>query len=107
MIKRTVFLFLVIACGITISSFETRKNSRSDQKVIRTIIVDAGHGIMDNGGHNGAKGAYSYEDEICLDISKELIRNFQIELPDVRIVETRPTDKITALHRRAKIANEN
>lgn len=107
MIKRTIFVFLVIACGITISSFESRKNTKPDQKVIKTIIIDAGHGIMENGGHNGAKGVYSYEDEICLDISKELVKNIQRELPDIRIVETRPTEKITAIHRRAKIANEN
>lgn len=71
------------------------------------MIVDAGHGIMDNGGHNGAKGAYSWEDEICLDISKVLVQDINREFPEIKVVETRPTEKITALHRRAEIANEN
>ena len=62
---------------------------------------------MDNGGHNGAKGSYSYEDEICLAVSKELVKNFHEEMPEIRIVETRPTERIVALHRRAEIANEN
>jgi N-acetylmuramoyl-L-alanine amidase len=108
MIKKTVFFFLVVALGITISSFEKKSPAgKNKQKVIRTIIVDAGHGIMENGGHNGAKGSYSYEDDICLAVSKLLVKNFQEQLPEIRIVESRPTEKITAIHRRAEIANEN
>jgi hypothetical protein len=30
---------------------------------------------MTNGGHNGAKGAYSYEDEICLAVSERIGKN--------------------------------
>ncbi len=107
MIKRTLLFFLIIACGISISSFENKKENSSKQKVIKTIIVDAGHGIMANGGHNGAKGVYSYEDDICLAVSKELVKNFREDMPDIRIVESRPTEAITAIHRRAEIANEN
>ena len=77
------------------------------QKILKTIIVDAGHGIMENGQYNGAKGSYSYEDVIALAISKELVTQLHGALPDVKIVETRPTDYITPLHRRAEIANEN
>jgi N-acetylmuramoyl-L-alanine amidase len=62
---------------------------------------------MANGGHNGAKGSYSYEDEICLAISKELVKKFKNEMPEIKIVESRPAEKITAIHRRAEIANEN
>lgn len=108
MIGRTLIIFLVCCCSITALSFI--KNSpppEKKQKAIRTIIVDAGHGIMENGGHNGAKGAYSYEDDICLAISKEFIKNLQKELPEIKVVETRPTEKITSLTRRANIANEN
>lgn len=110
MIKRTtIFLLLAFIC-ITFNSF--RENGKQagpppKQKVIKTIIVDAGHGIMPNGGHNGARGAYSYEDDICLAVSKELVKNFQQEMPEIRIVESRPTEKITPIHKRAEIANEN
>lgn len=105
MVKRTLLIFCAAALSITIVSFHNGEPTR--QKVIRTIIVDAGHGIMENGGHNGAKGAYSYEDDICLAVSKELVKNFKTELPEIRIIESRPTEKITAIHRRAEIANEN
>lgn len=110
MIKRTTILFILAAFCITFISFKdnlSTDNSPAKQKVIKTIIVDAGHGIMENGGHNGAKGAYSYEDDICLAVSKELVRNFHQEMPEISIVESRPTEKITAIHRRAEIANEN
>lgn len=106
MIKRTLLFFIIIAFSITIYSFNAHPGPVK-QKVIKTIIVDAGHGIMENGGHNGAKGAYSYEDDICLAISKELVKDFHAEMPEIRIVESRPTEKITPIHRRAEIANEN
>ena len=109
MVKRTVFIFLATSFSIFIFAFKKNTTTRESkkQKVIKTIIVDAGHGIMANGGHNGAKGSYSYEDDICLAVSKELVRNFHNELPEIKIVESRPTEKITAIHRRAEIANEN
>lgn len=77
------------------------------QKVLKTIIVDAGHGIMASGGHNGAKGSYSYEDDICLAVAKELVVQLREALPEVKIVETRLDENIVDLHRRAEIANEN
>ncbi len=108
MIKRTIFFFLVASCCIAAFSFKNDANDENKkQKVVKTIIVDAGHGIMPNGGHNGAKGSFSYEDEICLDVSKELVKDIHKEFPDIRVVETRPTEKIVALHKRAEIANEN
>jgi len=107
MIKRTLFFFLATAFVLSFFSFSSNNEPPKKQKVVRTIIVDAGHGIMANGGHNGAKGAYSYEDEICLAVSKELVKKFADEMPEIKIVETRPTEKITSLSRRAEIANEN
>jgi N-acetylmuramoyl-L-alanine amidase len=108
MVKRTLAIFLFISLSVMIFSFVNKdKKENGRQRVIKTIIVDAGHGIMENGGHNGAKGSYSYEDEICLAVSKELVKNFQEEMPEIKVVESRPTEKITAIHRRAEIANEN
>ncbi|HUR66540.1 MAG TPA: N-acetylmuramoyl-L-alanine amidase [Chitinophagaceae bacterium] len=108
MIKRTLLFFLATSLCLTIFSFvKDDTETLKKQTVIKTIIVDAGHGKMENGGHNGAKGSFSWEDEICLDVSKVLIKDIAKEFPEIRIVETRPTEKITALHRRASIANEN
>jgi N-acetylmuramoyl-L-alanine amidase len=100
--------FLVITGLITVSALLisfTREKPR--QQVLRTIVIDAGHGIMANGGYNGARGTYSYEDEISLAVSKKLVALIQKDIPDVRIIETRPTRYITSLRERADIANQN
>ncbi|MBK5272922.1 MAG: N-acetylmuramoyl-L-alanine amidase [Bacteroidia bacterium] len=105
MLKRAIPFFAFISCcGILVSFIPVKKNY---QKIVRTIIVDAGHGIMENGRHNGAKGSYSYEDDICLAVSKQLVQRLKSEMPEIKIVESRPTEKIVDLHRRAEIANEN
>lgn len=109
MMKRTFFYLFAPFCCLAIFSFMRGDNTATKKKqtVIKTIIVDAGHGIMENGGYNGAKGSYSYEDEICLAVSKVLVADINKEFPEIKVVESRPTEKITALHRRAEIANEN
>ncbi len=105
MMKKTILVILFIS--FTIALFSFIPNRENKQKVLRTIIVDAGHGLMPNGKHNGAKGTYSYEDDICLSISKELVSQLHEALPDVNIIETRTDENIVELHRRAEIANEN
>ena len=103
--KRTILVSFFVAITAVLLSFVPKKERK--QKVLKTIVVDAGHGLMPDGGHNGAKGSYSYEDDICLSISRELVSQLQEALPDVKIVETRTDENIVALHRRAEIANEN
>jgi N-acetylmuramoyl-L-alanine amidase len=105
MMKKTFLVIFFVSLSPFLFSFISKKESK--QKVLKTIIVDAGHGIMSNGGYNGAKGSYSYEDVIALAVAKELVRQLHEALPEVKIVETRPTEYITPLHRRAEIANEN
>jgi N-acetylmuramoyl-L-alanine amidase len=111
MLKKTllaVFFIPISALVVSsLSSFTSPKQKAQKEQVLKTIIIDAGHGIMANGGHNGAKGSYSYEDDICLDIAKKLVAMVQKEFPDVKVVETRPDKYIVGLHERADIANEN
>ena len=104
MLKKTLVLASFIAGSALLYSF-TKVTPR--QQVLRTIIIDAGHGMMSNGGYNGARGSYSYEDEICLAVSKKLVAMVGKDLPNVKIIETRPTKYITDLHERADIANQN
>jgi N-acetylmuramoyl-L-alanine amidase len=112
MLKKTLLLLVVIpstALVVSLLSSFTTPAQKAEQKdqVLRTVIIDAGHGIMPNGGHNGAKGSYSYEDDICLDISKKLVAQLKKEFPELRIIETRPDKYIVSLHERADIANQN
>ena len=103
MLKKTFIFFSSLFIIALITSFNTEKK----QKAIRTIIIDAGHGIMDNGGYNGARGSYSYEDEICLDVSKKLIKSIASAFPEIKIIETRPNKNIVELHKRADLANHS
>ncbi len=105
MIKRTTLFFLIVSLGITIFSFEINKQPDTDgkQKVIRTIVIDPGHG----GSDAGAKGQYSYEKDICLAVSLKLGKMIQEQFPDIKLVYTRTTDTYPALHARANYANEN
>ena len=103
MLKRSFFCFTVILFSVLSFSFEQRGEK---QKPLKTIIIDAGHGLMPNGNYNGAKGSYSYEDVLCLAIAKELVADLKEALPEINIIETRPTENIVPLHRRAEIANQ-
>ncbi|MDQ3279594.1 MAG: N-acetylmuramoyl-L-alanine amidase [Bacteroidota bacterium] len=103
MVKKTLSLFTLLAALVVMTAYEPAPK----QQVLRTIIIDAGHGAMPSGGHNGAKGSYSYEDEICFAVSKKLVSQLKKEFPDVKVIETRPTEKIVDLRERANIANRN
>lgn len=109
MLKKSLLLLFFIPTSALVLSLLSSFTAPKPQKeqVLRTIVIDAGHGIMANGGHNGAKGSYSYEDDICLDISKKLVALIKKELPDVKIIETRPDKYIVDLHDRADLANQN
>jgi N-acetylmuramoyl-L-alanine amidase len=79
--------------------------------VLRTIIVDAGHGLPDP----GAKGKYSTESQLTLAIAMKVGEQLKTLLPDCKIIYTRTDenlpegldDKNVANRLRAKRANEN
>ncbi|MBA2499166.1 MAG: N-acetylmuramoyl-L-alanine amidase [Chitinophagaceae bacterium] len=99
MFKRTLLSLTLLAICPVIFSFI---QFGTDQKVIKTIVIDAGHG-----GHDGgARGTYSSEKDICLDISLKLGAQIEKEIPDVKIIYTRTSDSYPELHARAKMANQ-
>ena len=99
MFKRTLLSLTILAiCPVLFSFIKLGP----DQKVVKTIVIDAGHG-----GHDGgARGKYSSEKDICLDISLKLGAFIEREIPDVKIIYTRKTDSYPELHARAKMANQ-
>jgi N-acetylmuramoyl-L-alanine amidase len=104
MIRRTLVFFLVVSFCVALFSFkENNVPDKKKQRVVKTIVIDAGHG-----GHDGgAKGAYSYEKDICLAIALKLEKIMAKELPDVKLLQTRTTDSYPELHTRANYANNN
>jgi N-acetylmuramoyl-L-alanine amidase len=68
------------------------------------VVLDAGHGGHDPGtiGLIGTR-----EKDISLGIALKLGELIQKEMPDVKVVYTRKTDRFIELYRRGQIANEN
>jgi N-acetylmuramoyl-L-alanine amidase len=104
MLKKIFLIGSLFSFSAILTSFTP---ASKNQQVLKTIVIDAGHGRMENGGHNGAKGSFSYEDEICLAVSKKLVAKLKAEYPGVKILETRPTENIVSLRERANIANQS
>jgi N-acetylmuramoyl-L-alanine amidase len=85
MLKKTLLSFSFIFFAAILFSF-TEKN----QKAVRTIIIDAGHGGKDQ----GAPGLISTEAQICLEISMQLGKEIQKRNSGIKILYTRTTDII-------------
>jgi N-acetylmuramoyl-L-alanine amidase len=68
---------------------------------IKTIIIDAGHG----GSDAGARGKFSTEAQITLELALKLEEILKSEMSDTRIVMTRRTDIFHNVREKAKIAN--
>jgi N-acetylmuramoyl-L-alanine amidase len=103
MMKKIFLLSLVSFIIILISSFNTRPDAVFQKPSIKTIIIDAGHGGKDN----GARGDYSFEKDICLDIAMKLGKKLEQEFPEIKILYTRTTDVYPAIKARADFANTN
>ena len=77
-------------------------------KLIRTIVVDAGHG---GDRDPGATGQYenslrSKEKDVTLAIALKLVDELKKQIPGVKVVPTRTTDIYQSPTEKAKIANE-
>lgn len=97
MLKKTLILVSLFSFGTLLFSFTDKP------KVLRTIIIDAGHGGKDV----GARGEYSYEKDICLGVSSRLGEELARTAPDVKLLFTRTDDSYPELHARARMANQN
>ncbi len=69
---------------------------------IKTIVIDPGHGGKDPGAIGYRK---TREKDITLIIAKKVKQIMRKELPDVKILLTRSTDKFVSLQDRTKFAN--
>ena len=70
---------------------------------IQTVVIDAGHGGKDT----GALGKLTTEKAINLAVALKFGNYIKENLPDVKVVYTRSTDKFVELSERAAIANRN
>ena len=70
---------------------------------IKTVIIDAGHGGKDS----GSLGSVSKEKTIALKIALQVGKYINENMPDVKVIYTRTSDKFIPLFERAEIANRN
>ena len=102
--------FRVILC-VLFSCFCAFYYAQGQSSQLRTIIVDPGHGLPDQ----GARGAYSNEAALNLAVAKKLVQKLKDSLPGVKVLLTRSdenlpgrlTNAAEANRWRAKFANEN
>lgn len=76
-----------------------------DELVLKTVVLDAGHGGKDTGAVS--KDKKTLEKNLTLDIVKRLERLIKDNYPDVTVVLTRSDDTYISLDDRGNIANKN
>lgn len=74
----------------------------SEEKKIRLVVIDAGHGGKDPGCH----GVSAKEKEVALAVALLAGQYITDNIPDVRVIYTRQTDTFVELYQRANIANK-
>lgn len=93
--SRKVLFFLSLLLVFSVHVFGADKRF--------TLVIDAGHG-----GHDaGAKGSFSYEKNINLNVALAFGAYVERNNPEVKVIYTRKTDVFIPLHQRADIANRN
>ncbi|MCF6404704.1 N-acetylmuramoyl-L-alanine amidase [Chitinophaga filiformis] len=103
-----IFLGCAIFLG-TILLYATNRTviGKKQNPPLRTIVIDPGHSAQTP----GARGKYSTEEEVVLDVAMQLGKLIEANMKDVRVVYTRKTRNALAstlradLNERAIIAN--
>ncbi len=91
--------FLALVLLLCSSSKLTYRNAYT----LRTVVIDAGHGGKDI----GCNGKFSHEADVALKLALQVGALIKKNLPDVKVIYTRETDKFVELADRAGIANKN
>lgn len=104
--------FCLCMISLVILSFTSKKNNATPARAsiakINTIIVDAGHGFKGSmSSPDGAKGINGQEDVISYEVAKKVVEELKKQLPNVKVLETRPTPFFVSLQERANFANAN
>ncbi len=94
--KRFVRITLFVAALLCVAQTEAQTT-----ELLRTIVIDAGHGGVDPGAVSGK----TYEKDINFKIALELEGLIKEGMPTVKVIQTRRTDVKVNLYERGNIAN--
>ncbi len=96
--KIVSLFFLFVSIGFSFAQKEIPVPS-----VIKTVVIDPGHGGKDPGCH----GASAHEKNVCLSMALKLGEMIREKYPSIKVIYTRDKDVFVELDDRAKIANKN
>lgn len=93
---------MLFTAAVAILLFSSYSPVFQRRAVIKTVVIDAGHGGHDSGclGTNKVK-----EKDVALGIALKLGKLLEDNFPDIKVIYTRKTDVFLELHERAQIAN--
>ncbi|HAN19741.1 MAG: hypothetical protein A2X13_12220 [Bacteroidetes bacterium GWC2_33_15] len=100
--KKYQFIFCLLGLFLIYSN-SVIYGQNGEHYVLKTLVIDPGHGGKDE----GAPGKHSKEKDIALSISLKLGKLIEENLPEVNLIYTRKTDVFVPLDERADIANKN
>lgn len=100
---RKLYIACLYCIPAVLISFAALPSAAQQKAALRTIIIDAGHGGKDV----GARGGYSLEKDLCLDVALKLGKKLEDAFPEMKILYTRKTDTYPELRARADFANAN
>lgn len=95
-----LFSLLFLVAFLTSSYFPLPRPAADGP--IQTLIIDAGHGGKDP----GSLGSRHYEKDLALAIARNLKQIVNENLPHIRVVMTRESDRFVSLGRRASLAQD-
>lgn len=87
---------------LAITLLNSSVTTRPAVNTVDTVVIDAGHGGKDPGTH----GVFLKEKDVALKIAMKVGGYIEKNLPGVKVIYTRTTDKYLALDERAEIANK-
>jgi N-acetylmuramoyl-L-alanine amidase len=100
--KNWVIVLLVLGLTTAVANVSLFQPKKS-KKGLRTVVIDAGHGGKDG----GAQGNPLDEKHITLAVALKAGKYIEENIPDIKVIYTRTTDKFIPLYERADIANRN
>lgn len=96
------WILAMLPIVLTVSFQGVRGKQTSEKFVIKTVVIDAGHGGKDPGCH----GNSAHEKNVCLSMALELGKKIRAAYSGVKVVYTRDKDVFVELDERARIANK-
>jgi N-acetylmuramoyl-L-alanine amidase len=102
-ILKLVLAVIPLVLMVSVQDFYGPNLAAGDKAVIKTVVIDAGHGGKDPGCH----GSSAHEKNVCLSMALKLGKYIKEKYPNVKVIYTRDKDVFVELDERAKIANKS